>query len=174
MKLEDKLLQKGAGFGEEIEILQNFRRNPTDSVKTHLIKAYLLNFVYSFAKDNPEFKENGFEQGQEWVRLWGTRKAIEICLSWIGIEKMILKEGDGKRWNTCQIGYRFEELSEETVKKIKALFKVSSPARSRLSRIYHLDKDVKSFSLSSNRANFGTNPLSNYSGTLEEGIWIQR
>ena len=130
----------------------------------HLISAYGLE---DLAKLVPDFD---FAKALEWQKLKGTSESIVLAMKLLGISVQNITELKKDRWNCYKV--LLENSKGITAKILIGLCKLSAPLRCKLYRIADINKEVRSLKLSSKDGNLHRNILSNFSGTLINGIWM--
>ena len=152
--------------GDEVDALATFQDKPHKSAKPHLIEAYLLSEIYPYIENIGLFQgeNHDYSEAREWIAHRGTPYALSVALSWIDINGPIIHENEGKHWADYSLEVREKVLSQKTIASIIAIATLSTPARCRLTRIYHKDKDVRRMCLSSKKSILSRNILSNDSG----------
>jgi len=109
------------------------RLNIPDSVVPWLIWEYGLGEVLPYLPD----MRQAIAQGILWQRIRGTPQSITIALGWIGVTGTVEESEAGSyRWAEYQLGLAAATQGDEIIDRIAGVARISSPARSRLQRIY--------------------------------------
>lgn len=141
-----------------IEAIRRFKTDPADPLLPWLIWEYGLAELLPYLPD----PRRAIAEGVQWQRLRGTPKALEIALAWIGAGAVTVEqeEAGGAHWAEFQIDPG-RWLDWEEVGRFIAVARLSAPARSRLSRLFH-GHDVRRVKLDA--AHLDDALLSDYSG----------
>nr|VFK12769.1 MAG: Phage tail protein (Tail_P2_I) [Candidatus Kentron sp. LFY] len=166
---EEHAIEKAMRVSMEIEaaisLLPGIKLdNPPDALLPWLVWEYGLTEVAPYIGDYQKV----IREGLIWQRNRGTVDALERALGWIDVRPTIEEEEpDSIRWADLQFDPgRFITFRE--LPAVLALTRLSIPARSKLSRIYH-NYDVRRIVLDKSR--FG-DFLSDYSGVSIDGVVI--
>lgn len=117
-----------------------------DSYVPWLVYEYGLEEVLPWITDPRE----AMRTGVQWQRIRGTKAALELSLSWVGFKaERIEEESPGRHFFEYQIGL-IGTPSSQLINNIAQLAKLSSPIRSRLSRMYNAEYDVRRLVLDDN------------------------
>lgn len=109
------------------------RINIPASVVPWLIWEYGLGEVLPYLSD----MRQAIAQGILWQRIRGTAQSVTIALGWIGITGTVEESEAGTyRWAEYQLGLAAATQGNEIIDRIAGVARISSPARSRLQRIY--------------------------------------
>lgn len=116
-----------------------------DSYVPWLVYEYGLEEVLPWITDPRE----AMRTGVQWQRIRGTKAALELSLSWVGFTAdKIEEEVPGRHFFEYQIGLHGNPPLE-LIDNIVQLSALSSPIRSRLSRMYNAEYDVRRYVLDS-------------------------
>ena len=156
LSVSTDLLTRLAG---EAEALAGFKTDPADSLLPWLIWEYGLGELLPYL---PEPRK-AITEGIRWQRLRGTPAALTTALSWIGATATVEQETPGIHFAEFQFDPGQVLESDETIANLIAIARLSAPARSRLSRIYH-GWDLRRVVLDESR--LGEALLSDHSGVF--------
>ena len=152
----EKAVEQSIKYNVYPNILAGFKFNQPSS------KILLsLSWEYSLAQIKVDDFKDRILQGLQFHRLKGTPYSLRMALSWYGLTGVVIEEEEpGKHFAEFQIGFDSapENFNSETV--VNAA-KLAAPLRSRLSRMYNKDCDVRHFVL--NQSDWG-DLLSDHSG----------
>lgn len=142
------------------EAIRTVKWAPTDGVLPYLIWEYGLEELLPYL---PE-PRRAIREGVIWQRLRGTPQALAVALSWIGAGAVVVEQEEpgGAHWAEFQFDPG-RVLADAEVDRYIAVARLSAPARSRLSRIYH-GHDLRRVVLDTSR--LGDALLSDYSGSV--------
>lgn len=146
-------------LGGEAEVLAGFKAQPADSLLPWLIWEYGLGELLPYL---PE-PRSALAEGLRWQRLRGTPAALTMALSWIGATARVEQETPGVHFAEFQFDPGQVLENDGTTANLIAIARLSAPARSRLSRIYH-GHDLRRVVLDESR--LGDALLSDHSGVL--------
>jgi P2-related tail formation protein len=140
-----------------IQTLYAFKSDPHDNLLYWLIWEYGLESVLPYSNDLRSLIKNGLN----WQRIRGTPASLSMACGWLGLEGTVIEQ--------APVGRHFYEYQlnpttipgDELLTKLIHIAQLSSPARSRLARIYH-GYDIRALHLSTH--SFG-HLLSDDSGT---------
>jgi len=123
-----------ARLADHAEAIRRFKTEPGDPVVPYLVWEYALEELLPYLPD----PRRAIREGVLWQRIRGTPRALAVALSWIGARDTLIEqeEAGGAHWAE----YQFDPgrvLLDEEVARFVAVARLSAPARSRLSRIYH-------------------------------------
>jgi P2-related tail formation protein len=121
--------------GPPVPLIRTAKRvDIPDSVVPWLIYEYGLGEVLPYLGNDQRL---ALRDGVLWQRIRGTPESVRVALSWIGIQGLIEEpEGGTTRWAEYMLGLSAATQGEEIIDRIAAVARISSPVRSRLSRIY--------------------------------------
>ena len=122
-----------ARLGGETEPLKGFKTDPSDSLLPWLIWEYGLGELLPYLPD----PRRAIAEGIRWQRLRGTPAALTTALSWIGATATVEQETPGIHFAEFQFDPGQVLDDDGTIANLIAMARLSAPARSRLSRIYH-------------------------------------
>ncbi|CAB1367244.1 protein of unknown function [Denitratisoma oestradiolicum] len=141
------------------DAIRQFKTDPSDPLLPWLIWEYGLGELLPYL---PE-PRRAIAEGILWQRLRGTPAALATALSWIGMRATVEQEPPGVRFAEFQLDPG-EVLDNDTaIANLIAIARLSAPARSRLSRIYH-GHDLRRVLLDESR--LGEALLSDHSGVF--------
>lgn len=120
-------------LGLASDALIDFKTNPADSLLPWLIWEYGLGELLPYL---PE-PRRAIAEGIRWQRLRGTPAALTTALSWIGATATVEQETPGIHFAEFQFDPGLVLDSDTAIANLIAIARLSAPARSRLSRIYH-------------------------------------
>ena len=146
-------------LGPASEALIDFKTNPADSLLPWLIWEYGLGELLPYL---PE-PRRAIAEGIRWQRLRGTPAALTTALSWIGATATVEQETPGIHFAEFQFDPGLVLDSDTAIANLIAIARLSAPARSRLSRIYH-GYDLRRLVLDDSR--LGEALLSDHSGVF--------
>ena len=149
-------------LGANADLIARFKSVPNDPVLPFLIWEYGLGEIQQYLIDPRAV----IREGVKWQRLRGTPAALRMAFSWIG-QEVEIEEDSGAHWATYQLGLP-QIATEEEVRRILHLARLSQPARCRLWRIYTEVFDRRPIIVSEGPA-LGDGWLSFYSGTPVDG-----
>lgn len=146
-------------LGGETEPLKGFKTDPSDNLLPWLIWEYGLGELLPYLPD----PRRAIAEGIRWQRLRGTPAALTTALSWIGATATVEQETPGLHFAEFQFDPG-QVLDDDTlIANLIAIARLSAPARSRLSRIYH-GWDLRRLVLDESR--LGEALLSDHSGVF--------
>lgn len=121
--------------GPPVPLIRTAKRvDIPDSVVPWLIYEYGLGEILPYLGNDQRL---ALRDGVLWQRIRGTPESVRVALSWIGIQGLIEEpEGGTTRWAEYMLGLSAATQGEEIIDRIAAVARISSPVRSRLSRIY--------------------------------------
>ncbi len=122
-----------ARLGGETEPLKGFKTDPSDSLLPWLIWEYGLGELLPYLPD----PRRAIAEGIRWQRLRGTPAALTTALSWIGATATVEQETPGIHFAEFQFDPGQVLDDDDSIANLIAIARLSAPARSRLSRIYH-------------------------------------
>jgi P2-related tail formation protein len=146
-------------LGGEIETLKGFKTDPSDSLLPWLIWEYGLGELLPYLPD----PRRAIAEGIRWQRLRGTPAALTTALSWIGATATVEQETPGIHFAEFQFDPGQVLDDDALIANLIAIARLSAPARSRLSRIYH-GWDLRRLVLDESR--LGEALLSDHSGVF--------
>lgn len=141
------------------DAIRHFKADPTDPLLPWLIWEYGLGELLPYL---PE-PRRAIAEGILWQRLRGTPAALSTALSWIGMCASVEQEPPGVHFAEFQFDPGQVLDSDTAIANLIAIARLSAPARSRLSRIYH-GWDLRRVVLDESR--LGEALLSDHSGVF--------
>ena len=141
------------------DAIRQFKTDPTDPLLPWLIWEYGLGELLPYL---PE-PRRAIAEGILWQRLRGTPAALSTALSWIGMSASVEQEPPGVHFAEFQLDPGQVLDSDTAIANLIAISRLSAPARSRLSRIYH-GHDLRRVVLDESR--LGDALLSDHSGVF--------
>lgn len=141
------------------DAIRQFKTEPSDPLLPWLIWEYGLGELLPYLPD----PRRAIAEGILWQRLRGTPAALSTALSWIGATATIEQEPPGVHFAEFQLDPGQVLDSDTAIANLIAIAKLSAPARSRLSRIYH-GYDLRRIVLDESR--LGEALLSDHSGVF--------
>ena len=141
------------------DAIRQFKTDPSDPLLPWLIWEYGLGELLPYL---PEPRQ-AIAEGILWQRLRGTPAALTTALAWIGASATIEQEPPGVHFAEFQLDPGQVQGSDTAIANLIAIARLSAPARSRLSRIYH-GYDLRRVVLDESR--LGGALLSDHSGVL--------
>jgi len=142
------------------DAIRQFKTDPSDPLLPWLIWEYGLGELLPYL---PE-PRRAIAEGILWQRLRGTPKALAIALRWIGADHVFVEpEVPGVHFAEFQIDPGLVLDDDRLIADLIAIAKLSAPARSRLSRLYH-GWDLRRVVLDESR--LGEALLSDHSGVF--------
>lgn len=146
-------------LGGKTEALKGFKTDPADSLLPWLIWEYGLGELLPYLPD----PRRAMAEGIRWQRLRGTPAALTTALSWIGMRATLEQEPPGLHFAEFQSDAGQVLDDDGAIANLIAIARLSAPARSRLSRIYH-GYDLRRVVLDESR--LGEALLSDHSGVF--------
>ena len=141
------------------DAIRQFKTDPSDPLLPWLIWEYGLGELLPYL---PEPRQ-AIAEGILWQRLRGTPAALTTALAWIGASATIEQEPPGVHFAEFQLDPGQVQGSDTAIANLIAIARLSAPARSRLSRIYH-GYDLRRLVLDESR--LGEALLSDHSGVF--------
>ena len=141
------------------DAIRQFKTDPSDPLLPWLVWEYGLGELLPYL---PEPRQ-AIAEGILWQRLRGTPAALTTALAWIGASATIEQEPPGVHFAEFQLDPGQVLDSDTAIANLIAIARLSAPARSRLSRIYH-GYDLRRVVLDESR--LGDALLSDHSGVL--------
>ena len=141
------------------DAIRQFKTDPSDPLLPWLVWEYGLGELLPYL---PEPRQ-AIAEGILWQRLRGTPAALTTALAWIGATATIEQEPPGVHFAEFQLDPGQVLDSDIAIAHLIAIARLSAPARSRLSRIYH-GYDLRRVVLDESR--LGEALLSDHSGVL--------
>lgn len=139
----EKKVEEALRYKVDTSLLSGFKFRDAEGLRLALIYEYDLSFV------NIEDLQTKITEGLKFHRLQGTPYSLKQALSWYDIDVdsiTIEEEGVGRHFPEFQVG--FEEIPDSvTVQTIIDVAQLAKPLRSRLSRTYTPDYDIRRFIL---------------------------
>ena len=139
----EKALEQAIVYNVNPNILSGFKTKATGNLNL------ILSWEYSLAQINiDDFKQRIIE-GLKFHRMAGTPYSLRQALSWYGLTNIKIEEEEvGRHFSEFQVG--FDEIPDGTlIDKIVETAKLAAPVRSRLTRMYNNDYDIRRFVLDS-------------------------
>ena len=147
---------------KEIEKLRTFEANPNPTVIPYLVLSYGLLEIYPYVKEKSVF----LEEAAEWLQNRGTKRALQIALKWVDFPKARIVEREvGNYFFRFAVGVERVPTKEESGLIVKVA-EISTPLRSKLTRIFLQEKDVRRLVLSSKSGKLSRCILSDSSNIL--------
>lgn len=146
-------------LGHQTEALAGFKTDPSDSLLPWLIWEYGLGELLPYLPD----PRRAIAEGIRWQRLRGTPAALTTALSWIGATATVEQETPGIHFAEFQFDPGQVLDDDALIANLIVIARLSAPARSRLSRIYH-GWDLRRLVLDESR--LGEALLSDHSGVF--------
>lgn len=141
------------------DAIRQFKTDPSDPLLPWLIWEYGLGELLPYL---PE-PRRAIAEGILWQRLRGTPAALATALSWIGMRATVEQEPPGVHFAEFQLDPGQVLDSDTAIANLIAIARLSAPARSRLSRLYH-GHDLRRVVL--NESRLGEALLSDHSGVF--------
>ena len=141
------------------DAIRQFKTDPSDPLLPWLVWEYGLGELLPYL---PEPRQ-AIAEGILWQRLRGTPAALTTALAWIGATATIEQEPPGVHFAEFQLDPGQVLDSDSAIAHLIAIARLSAPARSRLSRIYH-GYDLRRVVLDESR--LGEALLSDHSGVF--------
>ena len=141
------------------DAIRQFKTDPTDPLLPWLIWEYGLGELLPYL---PEPRQ-AIAEGILWQRLRGTPAALSTALSWVGMRATVEQEPPGVHFAEFQLDPGQVLDSDTAIANLIAIARLSAPARSRLSRLYH-GHDLRRVVLDESR--LGEALLSDHSGVF--------
>lgn len=141
------------------DAIRQFKTDPSDPLLPWLIWEYGLGELLPYL---PE-PRRAIAEGILWQRLRGTPAALSTALSWIGMSATVEQEPPGVHFAEFQFDPGQVLDDDGAIANLIAIARLSAPARSRLSRIYH-GWDLRRLVLDESR--LGEALLSDHSGVF--------
>jgi P2-related tail formation protein len=141
------------------DAIRQFKTDPNDPLLPWLIWEYGLGELLPYL---PKPRQ-AIAEGILWQRLRGTPAALSTALSWIGMGATVEQEPPGVHFAEFQLDPGQVLDSDKAIANLIAIARLSAPARSRLSRIYH-GHDLRRVVLDESR--LGDALLSDHSGVF--------
>jgi hypothetical protein len=155
-------------YGKNIASLKDFQKTANPSVIPYLVSAFGLLEIYNFVK-RPE----GFlDEAQDWLNSRGTKKSLKIALKWLEFSQAEVFESPSRIHWFCYSICLDRSPTKEEIAVLTKVADLSTPLRSKLTRIFTKEKDIRKLTLSSKHAHLSRNILSNDSGVLTNGILV--
>ena len=156
-------------FTQPLDLLRRAKLDAIDSYVPFLIWEYGLGELLPYLKD----PRRALSEGILWQRLRGTPKSLVIALDWIDFDAVIEQEETGIYFSEFQLDPGEVIRDASIIPDVIAISRLSAPARSRLSRIYH-GYDIRRLKLSEGpKGQLNHHLLSDYSGVHDpSGIRI--
>ena len=149
-------------LGADADLIARFKSVPGDPILPFLIWEYGLGEAQRYLVD----PRRVIREGIQWQRLRGTPAAMHTAFGWIG-QTLAIEEEQGVHWATYQLGLP-QIATEEEVRRVLHLAKLSQPASCRLCRIYTDVFDRRPIVISAGPV-LGDGWLSFYSGVPVDG-----
>jgi len=146
----------------DADALRRYKTEPTDALLPWLIWEYGLGELLPYL---PE-PRRAIAEGLRWQRLRGTPAALTTALPWIGMSATLEQEPPGVHFASFQLDPGRVLDDDAEIARLIAIARLSAPARSRLSRIFH-GYDLRRMVLAHSR--LGEALLSDHSGVFWQG-----
>lgn len=156
---EEKHLVEAIKYKTDAELIKGFKLGePPDQFLSWLIWEYGLGEVLRWLPD----PRKAIREGVQWQRIRGTPESLRIALSWANLEGISVEEEvPGEHFAEFQVGIAGDVPNDLFIDAVIELARLSSPIRTRLTRMYNEAYDIRRFILdSSDWGDF----LSDYSG----------
>ncbi|MBM3273239.1 phage tail protein [Candidatus Kaiserbacteria bacterium] len=141
------------------DAIRPFKTDPTEALLPWLIWEYGLGELLPYLSE----PRRAIAEGILWQRLRGTPAALATALSWIGMRATVEQEPPGIHFAEFQLDPGQVLDSDTAIAHLIAIARLSAPARSRLSRLYH-GHDLRRIVLDESR--LGEALLSDHSGVF--------
>jgi len=137
----EKSLEQAIKYNVDADLLKNFKFKATGNLNL------TLSWEYSLAQINVDDFKQRIIEGLKFHRMAGTPYSLRQALSWYGLTNIKIEEEEvGRHFSEFQVG--FDEIPDGTlIDKIVETAKLAAPIRSRLTRMYNNDYDVRRFVL---------------------------
>jgi len=145
-------------LGVATDRVKGFKSHPDEALLPWLVWEFGLGELLPYLKD----PRRALLEGILWQRLRGTPAALSIALSWVGVTATVEQEPPGVHFAEFQLDPG-RIVADDEIAHFVALARLSAPARSHLSRIYH-GWDLRRFVLDASR--LGEALLSDHSGVF--------
>lgn len=147
--------------GAPVPIIRTAKRvDIPDSVVPWLIYEYGLGELLAYLED----ERRALAEGILWQRIRGTPQSLTIGLSWLGLDGWVEEpEGGTYRWSEFMVGLAHPTSGFDQLKRLVGLSRISAPVRSKLSRVYSVQYDMRRFVLDDSTLSDG-GMLSDHSG----------
>lgn len=135
----EKNLYEATNYKLDVAKIKGFKFQEVDDNWLSLA----LSWEFSLSEINIENFSKRLKEGVEFFRIKGTPRALRIALSWYGLYDIIIEEdGKGVHFSEFQVGLKGIPNNMDIKNIIQAAEK-SKPLRSRLSRMYNDEYDVR-------------------------------
>ena len=137
----EKALEQAIVYNANPNILSGFKTKATGNLNL------TLSWEYSLAQINIDDFKLRIIEGLKFHRMAGTPYSLRQALSWYGLANIKIEEEEvGRHFSEFQVG--FDEIPDGTlIDKIVGTAKLAAPVRSRLTRMYNNDYDIRRFVL---------------------------
>ena len=137
----EKALEQAIKYNFDTDLLKNFKFKAAGNLNL------TLSWEYSLAQINVDDFKQRIIEGLKFHRMAGTPYSLRQALSWYGLTNIRIEEEEvGRHFSEFQVG--FDEIPDGTlIDKIVETAKLAAPIRSRLTRMYNNDYDVRRFVL---------------------------
>lgn len=162
----DTLFDHGGALEPAVAVMRTAKyQDIPDSFVPWLVYEYGLEEILPWVTDPRQAMRSGIQ----WQRVRGTPESLRLAMSWVGfVAKRIEEEEPGRHYYEFQIEIEGVIIDAGLLDNIIQLSTLSAPIRSRLSRIYNAENDVRRFRL--DYSPWG-DLLSDYSGIhTDEGV----
>ncbi len=156
---EEKHLVEAINYQTNAELIKGFKLGePPDQFLSWLIWEYGLGEVLRWLPDS----RKAIREGVQWQRIRGTPESLRIALSWANLEGISVEEEvPGEHFAEFQVGITGDVPNDLFIDAVIELARLSSPIRTRLTRMYNDAYDIRRFIL--DQSDWGAF-LSDYSG----------
>lgn len=137
----EKALEQAIKYNVGVDLLKNFKFKAVGNLNL------TLSWEYSLAQINVDDFKQRIIEGLKFHRMAGTPYSLRQALSWYGLTNIKIEEEEvGRHFSEFQVG--FDEIPDGTlIDKIVETAKLAAPIRSRLTRMYNNDYDIRRFVL---------------------------
>ncbi len=137
----EKSLEQAIKYNVDADLLKNFKFKAAGNLNL------TLSWEYSLAQINVDDFKQRIIEGLKFHRMAGTPYSLRQALSWYGLTNIKIEEEEvGRHFSEFQVG--FDEIPDGTlIDKIVETAKLAAPIRSRLTRMYNNDYDIRRFVL---------------------------
>ncbi len=137
----ERTLEQAIVYNVNPNILSGFKTKAAGNLNL------TLSWEYSLAQINVDDFKQRIIEGLKFHRMAGTPYSLRQALSWYGLTNIKIEEEEvGRHFSEFQVG--FDEIPDGTlIDKIVETAKLAAPIRSRLTRMYNNDYDIRRFVL---------------------------